>query len=180
MSDELKKNYVFGYFIGGSFFLIILPIIFYFGAQKIDLILNLTVIESPIARFIISIILFAAGLLFSSWSIVVQNRIGRGGPLQGYKVNVSPKTQKLNTVGPYKYTRNPMLFGTCSLYFSLALFLNSLAFLFFAFLFSVFMIIFVKNTEEKRLLEDFGQEYEAYRKRTSLFIPWPPKTIQRP
>jgi len=112
------------------------------------------------------------GLLFSFWSIVVQNKIGKGGPLEGYKIGISPKTHKLNTTGPYKFTRNPMLFGTCTYYFSLVLFFNSPVFLLLSLMFTIFMIIFVKNTEEKRLLTDFGKEYENYRKKTSLFIPW--------
>ena len=155
--------------------MIILPILFYLGAQKIAPYLGILVLGTPVVLFPLGLSLLIIGLLFSFWSIIVQRNIGKGGPLEGHNVSVSPKTQKLNTTGPYRYTRNPMLFGTCTFYFSLALFLNSLAFLLLAFIFTVFMITFVKNTEEKRLLEDFGKEYASYRKATSLFIPLPPK-----
>jgi protein-S-isoprenylcysteine O-methyltransferase Ste14 len=155
--------------------MIVLPAIFYFSSKKLDSYFGASLIEDSTIRLILFFILFVIGLSFSLWSIIVQNKIGKGGPFEGYKINVSPKTQKLNTTGPYKYTRNPMLFGACLLYFSLSLFFNSLTFLLIVFLFIVFMVVFVKNTEEKRLLADFGEEYKAYRKRTSLFIPFPPK-----
>lgn len=154
--------------------MIILPVVFYFCSQKIDGSFGLSLIENSTARLFLSFLLLIIGLLFSFWSIAIQNKIGKGGPLEGYNVNVSPKTQKLNTTGPYRYTRNPMLFGTCIFYFSLALFFNSPIFLLFAILFTISMVVFVKNTEEKRLLADFGEEYITYKKTTSLFIPLPP------
>jgi protein-S-isoprenylcysteine O-methyltransferase Ste14 len=174
---ENNKSFIPGYIIGGSIVIVVLPTIFYLGSQKLDSYFGASLIEDSTIRFFLSFILFATGLLFSLWSIIIQNKVGKGGPFEGYKISVSPKTQKLNVTGPYKYTRNPMLFGACLLYFSLSLFFNSLTFLLFVFLFTVFMVIFVRNTEEKRLLADFGEEYKAYRKRTSLFIPLPPKKI---
>jgi protein-S-isoprenylcysteine O-methyltransferase Ste14 len=176
--DNNKKSFIPGYAIGGSVFLIILPAIFYFISKKIDIYSDAFLIENLAIRLLLSAILSVTGLSFAFWSIIVQYRIGKGGPLEGYKVGVSPKTQKLNTAGPYRYTRNPMLFGTCLLYFSLSLFFNSVVFLLLAFLFAVVMVALVKNTEEKRLLADFGEEYKAYRKKTSLFIPLPPHQIE--
>ncbi|MCX6765314.1 MAG: isoprenylcysteine carboxylmethyltransferase family protein, partial [Candidatus Nealsonbacteria bacterium] len=169
-----NKSFIPGYVIGGSVFMIILPIIFYFGSQKIDSYFGAFLVGDSTVKLFLSLIMLLTGLLFSFWSIVIQRKIGKGGPLDGYKVEVSPRTKKLNTTGPYKYTRNPMLFGTCLFYFSLSLFFNSLAFILLASLFTVIMVTLVKNMEEKRLLADFGEEYEVYRKRTSLFIPLPP------
>ena len=34
------------------------------------------------------------------------------------------------------------------------------------------MLIFVKLTEEPRLLKDFGTDYEDYRRRVSMLVPW--------
>jgi protein-S-isoprenylcysteine O-methyltransferase Ste14 len=39
-------------------------------------------------------------------------------------------------------------------------------------LFMTFMLIFVKLSEEPRLLKDFGADYEEYRQRVSMFVPW--------
>jgi protein-S-isoprenylcysteine O-methyltransferase Ste14 len=42
-------------------------------------------------------------------------------------------------------------------------------------LFMTFMLVFVKLSEEKRLLKDFGKSYEEYRRKVSMFLPWIPK-----
>jgi protein-S-isoprenylcysteine O-methyltransferase Ste14 len=115
------------------------------------------------------------GLLFALWSIVVQNRIGRGGPLEVAGMEVSPKTQNLVVTGPYKYTRNPMLFGACVYYYAVAVYLNSVIAVAIVALFMIFMLILVKLTEERRLLKDFGNDYEEYRQRVSMFVPWTQK-----
>jgi protein-S-isoprenylcysteine O-methyltransferase Ste14 len=38
--------------------------------------------------------------------------------------------------------------------------------------FFAFMLTVEVKMEEKRLLKDFGDQYEEYRKKTSMFIPW--------
>lgn len=169
-----KKNFLPGYLIGGTGFMIIFPLVFYFISAKIGSHFAPFSINDY-ARVVLAVILIVLGLWFSFWSIFIQRRVGQGGPLQGGKMEISPRTKKLNTTGPYRYSRNPMLFGTCAYYFSLALFLNSPTFFFLSFLFTILMTIFVKKTEEKRLLADFGEEYESYRRKTSFFIPFPPK-----
>jgi len=69
-----------------------------------------------------------------------------------------------------------MLFGACAFYYAIAVYLNSVFALAAGTLFMTFMLFFVvKLTEEPRLRKDFGAEYEAYRQRVSLFIPWIPK-----
>ena len=85
---------------------------------------------------------------------------------------ISPKTQNLVVTGPYKYSRNPMLFGACAFYYGVAVYLNSPIAAALVTLFMTFMLIFVKLTEEPRLLKDFGSDYEEYRRRVSMFVPW--------
>jgi protein-S-isoprenylcysteine O-methyltransferase Ste14 len=115
------------------------------------------------------------GLLFALWSGVVQNIVGRGGPLEVAGIEVSPKTQNLVVTGPYKYTRNPMLFGACVYYYAVAVYLNSVIAVAAVVLFMTFMLILVKLTEEPRLLKEFGKDYEEYRQRVSMFVPWTQK-----
>lgn len=168
---ENRKNFVAGYAIGGTLFMVVLPVIFYFVSQAIDP--NLPpLIKNHSDRIIPAIMLLILGLWFAFWSIIVQRKDGQGGPLEGSGVNVSPKTKKLNITGSYKYCRNPMLFGTCVYYFSLALFFDSSAFFYLALVFTLIMSIFVKKTEEKRLLADFGEEYVIYRSKTSFLVPF--------
>ncbi len=161
--------------MGGSFFLLALPLGIYALSRAVDGIFAVQLIPDAVARCAVSAALLACGLCFGLWSIVVQNRIGKGGPLEFMDVEISPKTHALVMTGPYRYTRNPMLFGTCAMYFAWAIFLNSINALCLAALFTAFMLVFVKLTEEKRLLREFGAEYAEYRKRVSMFIPWPAK-----
>jgi protein-S-isoprenylcysteine O-methyltransferase Ste14 len=37
------------------------------------------------------------------------------------------------------------------------------------------MLTVVVKMEEKRLLKDFGNQYEEYRKKVSMFFPWFPR-----
>ena len=68
-----------------------------------------------------------------------------------------------------------MLFGACVYYYAVAVYLNSVIAVAIVALFMTFMLIFVKLTEERRLLKDFGNDYEEYRRRVSMFVPWTPK-----
>jgi protein-S-isoprenylcysteine O-methyltransferase Ste14 len=127
----------------------------------------------PIAslRVTVAVILSFSGLLFAVWSNVGLNRIGKGGPLEVAGVEISPKTETLVTTGPYKYTRNPMLFGTCLFYYGEAVYLNSVIASALVTVFMIFMLVFVKKVEEPRLVKDFGTDYEWYRQQVSMFIP---------
>jgi len=115
------------------------------------------------------------GFLFAVSSLVIQNVKGEGGPVEFAGIEISPKTKHLVVTGPYRFTRNPMLFGAGMLYYALAVYLNSIVAIIIVTLIMIFMLIFVKMTEEPRLLKDFGSEYEEYRKRVSMFVPWPRK-----
>ena len=178
MSQNLLR-YILGYVVGGLMFLILIPSGLFCASMYLDHLLPIQLIPFPVPRFIISSVLLVTGLVFGFWSGVIQNTKGEGGPLEFVNVEISPKTRKLVVTGPYRYTRNPMLFGACTLYYGVAIHLNSTAAVIIATLFMIFMLIFVKSTEERRLLKDFGNEYEAYRQEVSMFIPWPRKSSNR-
>jgi steroid 5-alpha reductase family enzyme len=165
-------QYIIGYLIGGSLFLIGIPYGLYRVSRSFDHLTGIRLIPISGLRFTLSVILLLIGLLFGFWSNVVQNAVGKGGPLEVAGIEVSPKTQNLVVTGPYKYTRNPMLFGACVFYYAVAIYLNSVIASALVTLFMIFMLIFVKLTEEPRLLKDFGSDYEEYRQRVSMFVPW--------
>jgi protein-S-isoprenylcysteine O-methyltransferase Ste14 len=104
--------------------------------------------------------------------VIIQDTVGQGGPLEIGNIEISPKTKNLVVSGPYKYTRNPMLFGTLLIYLAFALFINSITSVVLVSAIFVFMLTVVVKMEEKRLLKDFGNQYEEYRKTVSMFIPW--------
>jgi len=175
MSTKRTVQYLVGYVVGGLLVLVLIP----FGLRRLsrafDHRTGIQLIPIPGLRIALAAGLSLFGLLFGLWSIVVQNKVGKGGPLEVAGIEVSPKTQNLVVTGPYKYTRNPMLFGACVFYFGVAIYLNSVIAVAAVVLFMTFMLIFVKLTEEPRLLKDFGQDYEEYRQRVSMFVPWTQK-----
>ena len=166
---------ILGYVIGGSLILILLPYGLFRASLHLDHLIPGQLIPFPALRSAILVVLLAVGLFFGFWSNIALNAIGRGGPVQFARVEISPKTRNLVMTGPYRYTRNPMLFGTCVLYYAGAVYLNSVIAFLLASLFMIFMLIFVKWIEEPRLLRDFGNEYEEYRRKVSMFVPWPRK-----
>lgn len=80
--------------------------------------------------------------------------------------------QKLMIVGPYRYTRNPMVFGMLSIYIALAIIINSLSCVFMLVLMLPILVVYLKLTEEKRLTRDFGNEYLQYKKKTAMLVPF--------
>ena len=64
-----------------------------------------------------------------------------------------------------------MLFGTFLIYLAFALFMNSLTSVILVMAFFVFMLTVVVRMEEKRLLKDFGDQYEEYRHKVPKFFP---------
>lgn len=132
---------------------------------------HFTLIHSQTIRVIISIPFFLIGIVFIIWSNVFLVKIGEGGPAEAFNISISPKTKKLVTNGPYRYTRNPMMFGALTLYTSIGVFLNSALCLIAVLIFLLIAIFFLKFSEEKRLLKDFGDEFIEYRKSVSMFLP---------
>ncbi|MRR08651.1 isoprenylcysteine carboxylmethyltransferase family protein [bacterium] len=125
-------------------------------------------------RWALVAVLLSFGLGFAAWSNIALRVVGRGGPAEGFGVAVSPRTQKLVTTGPYRFTRNPMAFGTFLNYFALALALDSAAVLVFVAVLLPAGIFYIGHFEETRLARDFGEEFREYRKRVPMFFPWFP------
>ncbi len=179
MSTRRRVQFILGYAIGGLLFLVVIPCGLYWLSTSFDHLAGIQLIPSDSVRVIVAVILGVTGLLFGIWSNVVQNTIGEGGPLEVAGLAVSPKTQHLVVTGPYSYTRNPMLFGACTFYYAIAIYLDSIFALAAVALFMTFMLILVKLTEEPRLLKDFGSDYEEYRRHVSMFIPWKPTQLKK-
>ena len=172
MATKRDVQYILGYVGGGLLVLGLIPQGLRRASRACDHRIGRQLIPVTGLRLTIASALSLFGLLFGVWSIIVQNIVGKGGPLEVAGIEVSPKTQNLVVTGPYKYTRNPMLFGACAFYYGVAVYLNSVIATALVTLFTTFMLIFVKLTEEPRLLKDFGADYEDYRRRVSMFVPW--------
>ena len=125
MSTKRTVQYIVGYVVGGLLVLVLIPRGLRRLSRAFDHLTGIQLIPITGLRFTLAVGLSLFGLLFGLWSIVVQNTVGKGGPLEVAGMEVSPKTQNLVVTGPYKYTRNPMLFGACVYYYAVAVYLNS-------------------------------------------------------
>ncbi|MEN6456369.1 MAG: methyltransferase [Prolixibacteraceae bacterium] len=128
-------------------------------------------INSTIIRYLISSLFLLTGAYFMIWSNVFLFKIGKGGPANGFGISISPQTKKLVTVGPYKYSRNPMVFGAFSLYISMVIFLNSIIGLITLLISLLIAFGYLKLSEEQRLLTDFGDDYVEYKRKVSMVFP---------
>ena len=168
---KVKIKYIIGYIFGFIIFLLLIPFGLY-ELSKLDyLLVDRVLINSNIFRHIISSLFFLIGTYFMIWSNVFLFKIGKGGPAEGLGVSISPQTKKLVTIGPYKYSRNPMVFGAFSLYTSMVLYLNSIIGMISLLIFLFIGINYLRLSEEKRLLKDFADEYIDYRKNVSMIFP---------
>ncbi|MEI6555825.1 MAG: isoprenylcysteine carboxylmethyltransferase family protein [Paludibacter sp.] len=165
-------RHILGYLIGFSLFIVVLPYGFY-TLPRLDFNFNGNVLIScDLLRFIPAAILVVTGVVFAIWSNLFLLTVGKGGPTDAFGVSVSPQTQKLVTVGPYKYSRNPMVFGALSLYAGIVIFLNSITASIAWLILLILAILFLKKSEEKRLIRDFGEEYQDYQKKVSMIFPF--------
>jgi protein-S-isoprenylcysteine O-methyltransferase Ste14 len=167
-------RHILGYAVGFTIFLVCLPAVIYFIASYSHQLISAGIIGNTIIRVLVSVVLLLIGLIFMIWSNVALLMIGKGGPVDAFNVSISPRTQHLVVKGPYRYTRNPMVFGALCCYMAFALYLNSLVVVVFILASVPVITIYLKKTEEKRLEHDFGEEFREYSKRVSMLLPLPP------
>ncbi len=175
---DKDKKMILGYIVGGLLVIVLVPSIIYTITSLFDNVYRIEIIQNTIIRWITITMLLVPGLIYGIWSVIIQNTVGQGGPVEIGNIEISPKTKYLVVSGPYKNTRNPMLFGTFLMYLAFALFINSITSVVLVGAIFVFMLTTVVKMEEKRLLKDFGNQYEVYRKKVSMFIPWFQRKIE--
>lgn len=168
-------KHILGYILGSFVFLILMPFVIYLTSSISSASLGLNIFLIKLVGYLVAILLSGTGIVFVIWSNIDLFIVGKGGPTDFFNKSISPRSKTLVINGPYRYTRNPMVFGMNALYISLSIFLNSLSALLFCFIFLSVVILYLKRTEEKRLLKDFGDEYLEYNKRVSMIFPLPSK-----
>jgi protein-S-isoprenylcysteine O-methyltransferase Ste14 len=162
-----------GYLVGATIFLFLLPLLFIKIAHFLDTLLKLSPFLPTLLRYFLSLPLLLFGLFWAMWSNIALLFQGRGGPTEGFGVAISPPTKRLVVEGPYKYTRNPMVFGTLTMYLAIGLYLASLTYVFFivpSFWLATYIIL--SRSEERRLVREFGVEYLEYKRQVPMYIPW--------
>ena len=92
----------------------------------------------------------------------------------GCRIDIKIKSNQLETCGIYAYVRNPIYSAFLFVCTGALLFCRNLYLLMLPPLFWAYLTVVIKRTEEKWLIEHFGDEYSAYCKKVNRFIPWKP------
>ena len=163
MNSEKRK--AIGFIVGGLIYLVSIPFALVILSQHIDKKINTPPLILEPLNLIVAIIFIILGLLLVAWSGLALLKIGRGTPI--------PKipTQRLVTVEPYSFCRNPMLFGVTLYYFGISIWLNSVSAMALTALFLLLFTAYIKLVEEKELERRFGYEYLKYKQNTPFLIP---------
>jgi protein-S-isoprenylcysteine O-methyltransferase Ste14 len=166
-------RYIAGYIVGAFLFLLAVPLGFYELAAADHRLWAVRPFDGTAVRLALAAPFFVLGVVFVAWSNWALFKIGRGGPTDGFGVAVSPRTKELVITGPYRLTRNPMVFGALSVYFSWGIFLNSTLCLALVLAAIPLIIVYLRSTEEKRLARDFGRAFLEYRTKVPVLLPRP-------
>ena len=172
LDEKREKKRIIALAITGPFFVIILPLLMSIGGYFLDIALFLPKIFFFPLNLIIGIPLAINGFFWGIWSNVDLYKKGKGSPVP------TKDTESIFLVesGPFKYSRNPMTFGTYFIYVGLGVMFNLISMvLILATIMLVFLIVYQKKIEEKGLEERFGDSYKEYKSKTSYLIPWFPK-----
>jgi protein-S-isoprenylcysteine O-methyltransferase Ste14 len=127
--------------------------------------------DVPAVATVAGWLLVAAGLaaLLPSFARFALEGIGTPAP-------VAP-TEHLVVTGLYRYVRNPMYLAVGALIVGQALLLGRPALLIYALAFAAAVLAFVRGYEEPALAQQFGEEYEAYRRAVPGW--WPRRRLSR-
>lgn len=91
------------------------------------------------------------------------------------KISEEIKNGKLITKGIYSFVRNPIYTAFIFVFTGILIMGSNLFLLILPILFWINLTVILKLTEEKWLLEKFGDEYVHYCKVVNRIIPWFPK-----
>ena len=138
----------------------------------LDEVLNLPPFPPAPLNLALGAVCLLLGFVFALGSIYQLYMAGSGLPWGD--VDQEAQSKKLVTGGFYRYTCNPMIFGTLCLLVGFGCVAQSVtaAVLFPSILLAV-LYGWVKNREEPALEERFGQEYVEYRRATPFLFPRP-------
>ena len=159
----MMKSHILGYLLGLLIFVIGIPALMWWVSGR-----PWPYVHGSAIRCVIAVLLAIAGLALSICSIVYMRVVGKGNPFDAYNHEVAPRTRHLMTDGPYRLCRNPMLVGIYLYDIGVVVWLWSLWPLL-VFLVEVILLTLQVRSEEKRLEQDFGQEYLDYKHRVGRY-----------
>lgn len=108
------------------------------------------------------------GLLVSLWSFYTAYRAGLIIDIGHY----IKEEHKLVTSGAYGFVRHPVYLGVLLIWLGLAIGFQSPVVLVVTALYVVPAYLVYIRSEEKMMLSEFGEQYETYRHRVGMILPW--------
>jgi protein-S-isoprenylcysteine O-methyltransferase Ste14 len=136
-----------------------------FGSLYMDRALGFPKLLSGWIGTLIGVVLLSLGLVIWAWCVVWFSKA------KGTPVPFNPP-RELVTVGPYAWSRNPMLTGVFAFLFGIGLLLHSVSMVFvWTPVFVIFNVLELKLVEEPELERRFGESYKEYKRRVPMFIP---------
>lgn len=146
-------------------FLFLIPYALLRPLPQLDAMLGIPSLFFGAANYVLGGTLMVIGAAFAWWSILAEVIRADGTPLP-----VMP-TQTLLVDGPFRYCRNPMMFGTCLAYLGVSVIAGSVCAAIAVLLFTALILLYIKKIEERELAVRFGQPYLDYKARTPFIIP---------
>ena len=160
----MKTSHFFGYLLGLLIFVIGIPALMWLVSGR-----PWPYVPDSTLLCVVSALFAICGLVLSIYSIVYMRIVGKGNPFDAYGHEVAPRTRHLMTGGPYGLCRNPMLVGIYIYDVGILVWLWSVLPIL-VFLIEVILLTLQVRSEEKRLENDFGQEYLDYKKRVGRYF----------
>ena len=160
----MKTSHSFGYLLGLLIVVIGIPALMGFVSGR-----PWPYAPDSTLLCVVSVLFAICGLVLSIYSIVYMRIVGKGNPFDAYGHEVAPRTRHLMTEGPYGLCRNPMLVGIYIYDVGILVWLWSVLPLL-VFLIEAILLTLQVRSEEKRLENDFGQEYLDYKKRVGRYF----------
>ncbi len=115
--------------------------------------------------FWLALLAASIGFALCGWTLKLFTKYGEGTPAPW------DPPRKLVIIGPYRYSRNPMITGALLVLMAEALFFYSWPIAAWMILFFVGNAIYFPLVEEKGLEKRFGDEYLKYKARVPRWIP---------
>ena len=124
------------------FFVFVIPFIIQSLSPKIGILYRYKILIGGL-NFFLGCIMITIGLSLALWTIYVQIKRGLGTPIP-----LLPP-EKLLTNGPYRYCRNPMVFGGNIYYLGISLIIGTLSAVFIVIIFASILMLSIKIGEER-------------------------------
>lgn len=150
-------RHLLGFALGIAIFLILIPLGIHHLSQVVDASFGLPRFRDVALRLVLALPLLVCGVVYVVWSNLFLVLRGKGGPAEGFGVAISPRTERLVATGPYRNTRNPMVFGALSIYYAIALYLGTIGGLLILVVFSALVPFYLRRAEEPRCSPSSGQ-----------------------